>query len=117
MAAFRYLGPKAKVHGRAGMNIFKTCGDEPDPLPPPFPVGARVRYMGNQEVSRAGAKLKAPGLIVTISEVKAGEHACPGGPIRTRHGCSIYEVEGNRRAIYADAAKDWEIVLPENHAR
>lgn len=107
---FRYLGPKAKVHGRAGMDIFKTCGDEPDPLPPPFPVGTRVRYMGNQEVIRAGDKLKAPGLVVTISEVKDGERPYLGGPVRTRHGRSIYEVGGQLRAIYADTAKDWEIV-------
>jgi hypothetical protein len=103
-----------------------TKPDTSPPLPPPFPVGARVRYLGTRHVRvalRPSAKLEdadawidiiAPGIEVVIEAVHDGRRGTgrhlrdEDGPMyddegtpyldETRHGYSVYRggPAGNR---------------------
>lgn len=106
------------------------------PLPPPFPIGTRVRYIGKHEawtVADDGTKLPftEPGLVVTIVDTHPGRRGSlrpvldeDGVPdvdddgkavlYRTMDGWSTYQVAHAgkvyaRRAIRAENAHEWEI--------
>jgi hypothetical protein len=109
------------------------------PKPPPYPVGARLHYLGKRHV-RVGSNgggfvdIIAPAMTVTIEEVKIGTRGTgvqlrdadgpmfyedDGEPIldETRDGYSIYYVIDERgkrhgRCILRDTAKEWERVKP-----
>lgn len=102
-----------------------------NPLPPPFPVGARVRYTGTRRtyvLTDSGAEVPTvePGLTVTIEQAKPGRKGTgrplPGEwdgeepPIdETRDGYSVYRVpvpgsEPYGRIIWPADAAEWERV-------
>lgn len=110
-----------------------------DPLPPPFALGTRLRYLGTRHVraNHNGGPMVdviAPGIEVTIVEVNRGR---PGtgqhlkdedGPMfyddaqtepifdETKDGYSVYRVDvpgmerGPGRAIHVDTKHEWEII-------
>lgn len=109
------------------MSDVTLPADTSSPLPPPFPVGARVRYRGTRHVrvalrpnarvdeADAWVDIIAPGIEVTIVEVREGRRGTgrhlsdEDGPMfddegtpyldETRHGYSVYRVgpEGSRQ--------------------
>lgn len=88
------------------------------PRPPPFRVGARVRYRGEDQVTMNGVVVLAPGLVVEIVEARQGRRGS-GRPVdlgdgdpfidTTRDGSNVYEVGGLRRLIHARDAHEWEV--------
>lgn len=97
-----------------------------DPLPPPFPIGTRVRYVGNRLVTSGLDSadcyvLLGPGMEAEIIECVAGSRGTglveyvdeDGEEIvdATRDGRSIYVVFNGdkyvRRAIYPENAREW----------
>lgn len=104
------------------------------PLPPPFPVGVRVRYTGTRTQTLCAVErwingvlskiegavtVLAPGMVVTIDGVKRGRRGTGRFEYFDDHepdvdetidGWSLYTVAGNKRAIYAGAAGEWEVV-------
>ncbi len=98
---------------------------EPPPLPPPFPVGACLIYVGERVVSstpdirRDSIRLLYPGLPVEVTEVRPGQQGTgevlwtddDGEEVvdRTRHGASVWvNALGQRRLIRANAhAGEW----------
>lgn len=106
-----------------------------DPLPPPFPVGAVVKYLGRDHIttsfdSRPGTLVKFHGMIVTIARVVEGRRGTgtqlrdedgpmfyedDGEPIldSTRDGYSVYVVKDatgreHGRVIQRDTMHEWE---------
>lgn len=97
------------------------------PKPPPFPVGARLRYRGADRLHCEGVALLEPGLEVVVDEVRPGRQGTGrwvqphefGGdpdddPIQddTRDGYSVYHVttpSGRRlgRCINAADKREW----------
>lgn len=101
------------------------------PLPPPFPVGTQVRYVGTgrswiEAPDGSTVPVKESGMVVTISKTKPGRRGtlCPlpgewdddEPPLdTTRDGYSVYEVvvpdrEPFGRIIWPDTAHEWERV-------
>lgn len=102
-----------------------------DPLPPPFAVGARIRYVGNRLVTtgldpRDSRVLLGPGMEVEIVECVEGSRGTgrveyvddDGEDVidSTRDGRSIYIVfdghKHRRRSIDPQSARDWREVQP-----
>lgn len=108
-----------------------------EPLPPPFPIGTRVRYLGRHEVSTQidggpSTLIKYHGMVATIARVVAGRRGTgrqlrdEDGPMfyeddsepildTTRDGYSVYVVldkngREHGRAIQHDTKHEWEIV-------
>jgi len=93
------------------------------PRPPPFPVGAVVRYDGTRRVyhdSAQQAPILVPGMIVSIESVHPGSRGTgevlqdavdrEGVVDRTRDGRSVYRTtRGSPRCIWA-GAEDWTLV-------
>jgi hypothetical protein len=96
------------------------------PRPPPFPIGARVRYEGTRRVHSATGPILEPGMVMEIVLVDPGRpgrgllsYVDDDGHSRidpTQHGCSIYvSPDGHARAIPADYAvrgDRWTVVGP-----
>jgi hypothetical protein len=101
------------------------------PLPPPYPVGTRLRYVGTREswmTARDGSRVytSRPGLVVEIVRVRLGTRGTLrplGGewddtdePIldETRDGGSVFDIacDGNRHGhlILHEYAHEWEVV-------
>lgn len=95
------------------------------PLPAPFPVGARVRFIGTDCVwtERNGERIPIvePGMVVEIVRASDGRRGTlaleyiddDGEEIRDRtlDGCSVYEVPGvGGRIIWPSLAQWWERV-------
>lgn len=106
------------------------------PKKPPFPVGARLRYVGQHQGwfhNKAGERVPScvPGLEVVIVRTTAGRRGTlaplyedgepmvwddTGEPIldETKDGYSVYEVHVDDktygRCIFPEAAKQWERV-------
>lgn len=103
-----------------------------EPKDAPFPVGAKIRYLGDRRswtVAPDGTKTPTifPGIEVVVLRTKPGFRGTlrhlrdedglmfyedTGEPIldKTRDGYSVYEAGGMGRCIDADAAGEWEIV-------
>lgn len=109
-----------------------------EPLPPPFPVGTRLRCKGRRHDLRYGRPgvvvrgdsdrypedwivVYAKGLEVTVDEVRPGRRGTgrmvdlddgeDPFPDATRDGYSVYHVEGSHgRCIFAEDADDWEVL-------
>lgn len=92
------------------------------PLPPPFPVGTKLRYLGaNRSWSDLEQKepIQWPGMVVEIIRVKQGRqgdlHVIEiddyGEEVldETRDGYSVWGVE-NGFIIWPDRAHEWEVV-------
>lgn len=100
------------------------------PLPPPFPVGTRLRCIDpipwrkiSVEVEGKVVVLYGPGLEVLIDSTTKGRQGTgrvvdeddDGDPIydETMDQFSVYHVEGapdHGRLIRHDAAKNWEVI-------
>lgn len=110
--------------------------DDPtrDPLPPPFAVGTRVRYIGTRRAytsrdfgsdGSSGRALIEPGMEVEITGASPGRRGT-GRPVgdpdddgyqaidRTKDGHSVYLVDdGTRirgRIIWPTGAGEWEMI-------
>ncbi len=96
-----------------------------EPLPPPFAIGTRLRYIGTYR-SFADAEGKVPmqwpGMEVTVTQAKPGRR----GTLRqlpeedgdteplydtTRDGRSVWvQANGHGRIIWPANANEWEII-------
>jgi|GEM_PF-4362077 len=95
-----------------------------DPLPPPFPVGTVLRYVGTMRSyrdSEGRVPLFGPGMEGTVVEVRSGWRGTEvvlavdedGEEIvdQTHNGWSVWECPtGVRRAIDAKSKKNWEVI-------
>lgn len=95
------------------------------PKPAPFPIGARVRYLGKREAWRESVNggperqmLIFPGMEVTIVDANPGRRGTgrcldEADEIydETRDGHSVYQnADGARRVIHNDSAHEWEVI-------
>lgn len=81
-----------------------------EPMAPPFPVGARLRYTGDLRVTgEDGTTLVAPGMLGTVVEVRPGRRGTlhwidlddGGYPVQdtTRDGYSVVLTDGGWRRV------------------
>lgn len=89
------------------------------PKPAPFPIGARLVYVGTLRASYdGGAWVIEAGVEVVILEAKPGHRGTgrvldhdEDGPIRdrTRDGRSVYATPAGRHTVTATTAGDWRL--------
>ena len=95
------------------------------PLPPPFPVGTRLRYTGTTK-SWTGQEpnlipTQWPGMETTVTKVNLGRQGTlrmidlddgdEPFPDETRDGYSVWvNAAGQGRIIHCDDAKNWEVI-------
>jgi hypothetical protein len=97
------------------------------PKPPPFPVGAQLRYTGTRHIRvglTAGARdglredwvdIVAPGMTVTICEVRNGRRGT-GQHLRDADGFMFYDEE-QTEPIYDETKDGWSVYRVEAGGR
>jgi hypothetical protein len=95
------------------------------PLPPPFAVGTRLRYLGTAQSwadAEGKVKLQWPGMETVVTEAKLGRRGTlrlmevdedSGEEIRdeTRDGYSVWtQTNGHGRIIWPKDKHEWEVI-------
>ena len=91
-------------------------------FPPPFPIGAKVEYVGNRSMwdDASGTKpLLTKGMVFEITEHREPEKGFgfikndeDGEPIisHDKDGCSVYvNARGDKKLIHAKDKTEWKI--------